>query len=72
MFLKKRKRKQVTLKYCKKEYQKNLKYRYAVCVGENKIPIWMCETIDIAKDGVETHIKSGAVLPVEIIDLAFY
>ena len=62
----------MTLQNCKKEYQKNLKYRYAVCVGKDNIPISLCETIDIAKSAVEMHTNSGVLLPVKIIDLAFY
>lgn len=61
----------MTIQDCKKEYQKNLKYRYIVCAGKDNIPISLCKTTDIAKNVSEMHIKSGGVLPVKIIDLAF-
>lgn len=72
MIWKKKNRNQMTIQDYKKEYKKNLKYRYAVCVGKDNIPIYLCETTDIAKSDAEIHINSGGVLPVEIIDLAFY
>lgn len=69
---KKNKNYAMTLNDCVEYYRKNPQYRYVVVVGKERLPRSMCETMKDAKVDSDTHFISGGVLPIEIIDLAFY
>lgn len=74
LFHRKKKNKipKMTLNDCVEYYRKNPQYRYAVVVGKERVPRSMCETMKDAKVDSNTHFISGGVLPIEIVDLAFY
>lgn len=73
LFRRKKKNKSQTMKLddCVKYYQENPQYRYAVVVGEKRLPRTLCETMESAKDDMNMHLVGSGQLPIEIIDLAF-
>lgn len=53
--------------YVSKNPDKNL--RYAVVCGEDRLPIWLCQTRKEAEERCNSHFMVGGQLPVQIIDL---
>lgn len=70
MFRRRRKPRQVTLRYLKKEFDKNGEYRYVLVSMETKKPYATAKKYKDAMDAVERSVKYD--YPLYVVDLLYW